>query len=396
MRISILKKIHCSVSRWRSSYFVVVLIGLAFRSTILNYPLPIRNDHVLLAVQQNGEIQPEEFPFTKFTPHVNELVASLSNKTNFSDCLNEYHIFVNGSSSHAPKVYGYMNLGKTTLIENEWTKLIERIFLSRTIPNSVRFGTTWGDYNHPDRLCIGSSSANGNMTMTNFLILKDQARSMSGNESKYVDKIPWKNREKVPIFRGTAWGLTDCKSKSYQEFTDESSRLMAVDFSVDHPHLLNAGLTSRSFNAPCWKYNSTNGLSKLLFNKDDIPPEQYYTQYQVALVLGGIGAAFRTSHHLSTGTAVVLQDWHYREWFTDLLIPWKHYIPLDMNLSNLEERMNWIQRNNEKVEIIAREGQKFYDRYLSFSSNEDHIHEFLYRLSIQQSAVKNEKNLQAS
>ena len=98
-----------------------------------------------------------------------------------------------------------------------------------------------------------------------------------------------------------------------------------------------------------WPVNATNGLHKLL-PFDIIPPTDYYTKYQVAVVLGGIGAAFRFTLHLSMEMAVIYQDFaHWEEWFVPYMIPFVHYIPMPNDLSNLMETMEWIQDHPEQV-----------------------------------------------
>ena len=113
-----------------------------------------------------------------------------------------------------------------------------------------------------------------------------------------------------------------------------------------------------------------------------IAREDYYTQYQVAVVLGGIGAAFRTSIHLSTETAVVLQEWQFKEWFTPMMKPYEHYIPLAEDLSDLYETMHWVKENPTKVRQIAKSGKLFYERYLSFEKNQEHIAELAFRMAL--------------
>jgi hypothetical protein len=279
-------------------------------------------------------------------------------------------------------ILGFSRTG--TPIKNEWTRLMNRIFArpGRVLTSNITFGTTWGDYNLPDNSCIGSSSPGGNMAMTNFLSIKAQVEADATEESVWgKSTIPWENRSKVPIFRGTGYGAKgDCNTYESVLSNPDSVRLKAVDFSVDHPSLLDARLSPRTFKAPCWKLNSTNGLDKLML-VDDIGKEQYYTHYQVALVLGGIGAAFRLDSHLSTGTAVVLQTFQFEEWFTHLLSPWVHYIPLAEDLSNLNETVHWVRDHPLEVRAIGARGQDFYNQFLSFSRNEEHVYEFLLQLS---------------
>jgi len=81
------------------------------------------------------------------------------------------------------------------------------------------------------------------------------------------------------------------------------------------------------------------------------------------------------------GTAVVLQEWTYQEWYTKYLIPYVHYIPLAYDLSDLNSTMHWILNHAEEVKQIAANGMKFWERYLTYTRNEEHIYELIYRLS---------------
>ena len=160
---------------------------------------------------------------------------------------------------------------------------------------------------------------------------------------------------------------------------------MAVSWSYQHPTLLDAKSAPKrkDLKLDAWKDNATNGLDHLL-PFDSIPREDYYTKYQVALVLGGIGAAFRFALHLSTGTAVVYQDFFREEWFVPYMTPYEHYIPLAQDLSNLTETMEWVRDHPEEVRRIGEAGRQFYVDYLSLEGTQEHIYELLYRLSLKQ------------
>lgn len=111
----------------------------------------------------------------------------------------------------------------------------------------------------------------------------------------------------------------------------------------------------------------------------------------MAVVLCGIGAAFRTSIHLETTTAVVLQDCDKLEWFTNLMTPLKHYIPMRKDFFDLDEKMKWIQSHPQQVRAIAENGHQFYLDYLSFERNEEHIHELVYRLTLAKHQLEDAK-----
>ena len=78
----------------------------------------------------------------------------------------------------------------------------------------------------------------------------------------------------------------------------------------------------------------------------------------------------------------MLQAYPYEEWFTKLMIPWEHYIPLTQDLVNLNETLHWVRTNPNQVHAIATKGHEFYLDYLSFSRNQQHIYELLYLMSL--------------
>ena len=164
-------------------------------------------------------------------------------------------------------------------------------------------------------------------------------------------------------------------------------RYSAVHYSTLHPDLVNAkfhaplGELFNRKHRPLVQENATNGLH-LLLPFSNLPEDEYYTNYQSALVLCGIGAAFRTTIHVSTEMAVVLQPCPWEEWFTRLMKPWEHFIPLDYELNTLNETMHWIRDHPEKVREISLKGRQFYLDYLSFDRTEEFLYEFLYRLAV--------------
>ena len=96
--------------------------------------------------------------------------------------------------------------------------------------------------------------------------------------------------------------------------------------------------------------------------------------------MGGYGAAFRTARILGQGIAVILQEYPYEEWFTHLMVPNVHYIPLKRNLSNLNETLHWVRDNPAKVKQIAQNGKLFYDEYLVYDRLEQFYYELIFRL----------------
>jgi hypothetical protein len=50
-----------------------------------------------------------------------------------------------------------------------------------------------------------------------------------------------------------------------------------------------------------------------------------------------------------------------------------HYIPVSEDLQDLNATMHWIQDHPVEVHTFALNGRAFYEDYLTFARDEDHI-----------------------
>lgn len=363
-----------------------------------------RNDTTTSFQFDKNDIQ-AGFPVTRFTPHVMEVV----NRYHFDkihECEVLFHFVVPSENGAHPTVECETTSARGNNIRTWWCRVLRQdVFLprkQRTLPFNVSFAVSIQDYLwHRDRhACIGNSNNGGNFSITNFLEIQRMANR------RHYRSLPWENRSSIPIFRGTPWirevayrkidRSASNESSIYNQVLRMSPRLMAVDYSLRNPSLLNARTGHRGPNVDTkndtiWMENSTMGLYKLLEN-DKIAVENYYKKNQVAVVLCGIGAAFRTTIHMETTTTVVLQDCDKLEWFTNLMTPFEHYIPLQKDLGDLDERMKWIQSHPNQVRDIAEKGHTFYNDYLSFERNEEHIYELVYRLALAKHQLDTQSN----
>ncbi len=77
------------------------------------------------------------------------------------------------------------------------------------------------------------------------------------------------------------------------------------------------------------------------------------TKYKYLIDIGGNGWSGRLKWLLFTKRPLLLVDRIYIEYFYNDLIPYVHYIPVNMNLSNLIEQVQWAINNPEKSNQIA-------------------------------------------
>lgn len=354
----------------------------------------------------NSDIKPEdkskilagEFPKTRFTKHVLSIVDAIDLEDIEEKCNRNFYFTLNTPFSTPSNIFcGGM---RNSRMVPWWCQVFNQIFSSEkqwpsnspfpgVLPSNLTFAISKDDFSNPKKegyTCLANSSPFGEHAIINFL----EIQRLQDKTSYPI--LNWTQKCTTPIWRGSAWregGRINKEQEStvLQQVLSKSTRIQAVIFSKENPDLLDARISNSKngvmSETSLWERNVTNGLDQLL-PLHSIPSQEYYTQYQSALVLCGRGlaAAFRTPIHLSTATAVILQKCPYEEWYHPYMIPWKHYIPLDHELTNLSQTMVWIRQNPQKVYKIAMEGRQFYEQYLSFQRSYEHIYELVYRLAL--------------
>lgn len=127
-------------------------------------------------------------------------------------------------------------------------------------------------------------------------------------------------------------------------------RLKLIEISRKFPDLINASLTNFFFFRDKEdKYGPK--VEHVSFFK--------FFDYKYQLNLDGTVAAYRFPYLLAGDSVVFKQDSKYYEHFYDDLQPWKHYIPVESNLENLVERLQWALDNDGKAKEIAEAGQMY-------------------------------------
>lgn len=82
-------------------------------------------------------------------------------------------------------------------------------------------------------------------------------------------------------------------------------------------------------------------------------------KYKYLIDIGGNGWSGRLKWLLFSKRPLLLVDRNYIEYFYNDLIPYKHYIPVKMDLSDLLEKVDWMKKNPEKSLEIANNAFEF-------------------------------------
>jgi hypothetical protein len=76
-------------------------------------------------------------------------------------------------------------------------------------------------------------------------------------------------------------------------------------------------------------------------------------KYKYILHIDGFTAAWRLCRELFSRSVILKVDSEWVEHYYDKLIPWKHYIPIKSDLSDLIQRIEWCRINDKICEEIA-------------------------------------------
>jgi len=265
-----------------------------------------------------------------------------------------------------------------------WRSFMSMLLEEYEVPD-VRFHIHGGDYTNGYGACLASSTRTWDPSpaITNFLAIQQVG---SGYFKVTKNSNPFKNWEEkrtVIAWRGTVRGQHP--PKGHQNFTDaeirkwmdeHNFRLKAVDLARDVP-FLDFQLSGKKPGNKKWVFWKDGHKGQELYPFNRIKSSEYYGSYRYHAVLCGIGAAWRFTTHLKYGNLVLLQKCDFEEWFLKYMIPWKHYILIDEDLSNLIQIAKWVQNHPEESKKIAMAGYKFFVKYLSAEPTKQFVVQYL-------------------
>jgi hypothetical protein len=181
-----------------------------------------------------------------------------------------------------------------------------------------------------------------------------------------IGKTQWQHKQPMLFWRGPWTDLftnvtSDVVNGKEKELTP---RLIIHVLSQNHMTLIDAGIIG--FISP---KKHKKRFVELLGEEEDFLKHsasiEEHMKYKYQIVLDGIqctnpGYAWR----LLSDCCVLKVDSIVFQWFYHDLKPWVHYIPIKQDLSDLVEKILWLQQHDDEAYAIAVNGQKFALEYL--------------------------------
>ena len=95
----------------------------------------------------------------------------------------------------------------------------------------------------------------------------------------------------------------------------------------------------------------------------------FFSAFKYNINIDGHQKTNRFSYLLQSGSLILNVESKYvignQRWYDHLLIPFKHYIPVKYDLSDLEEVILWCRLNDDKCKLIVQNALDLYNNYFT-------------------------------
>ncbi|WP_179298094.1 glycosyl transferase family 90 [Mesorhizobium carmichaelinearum] len=132
------------------------------------------------------------------------------------------------------------------------------------------------------------------------------------------------------------------------------ARKRIVEIAPARPDLIEAYDTEANYDVATNRYST-----KFRTMEDQV------TTYRYMIDVEGAGYSGRFKMLLHTKRVVLLQDRPWREWFFEDIEPFRHYVPVARDMSDLAERIEWLRANPKLESEIAAEARQFAQTHLT-------------------------------
>jgi len=170
----------------------------------------------------------------------------------------------------------------------------------------------------------------------------------------------WSEKISKAVFRGASTGTG---------ITPESNqRLKLLEIGESNPSYLDVGITKWNFR-PRKLANIAKpqiGAGPINFPSDVAPylTSAEQSNFKYVVHVDGHAAAFRLSAELGSGSCVLIVASEWKVWYSHLLIPYTHFVPVKSDMSDLVGQIEWCRNNDSKCGEIASASRLFYSEKL--------------------------------
>nr|KAJ3417725.1 F-actin-capping protein subunit beta [Polyrhizophydium stewartii] len=160
--------------------------------------------------------------------------------------------------------------------------------------------------------------------------------------------VPWHKRKPQVFWRGSSTG-----GHAYKDNWHRMHRQRMANIAKKRPELFDIAITAfiQCDKEECDAMHNEFGDSPRV-------PADASEQYKYVIDIDGNTFSGRYLRLLMSGS-LVFKMTIFSEFFDDWLVPYKHYIPVQPDLSDFEQQVEWAVQNDDLAREIAESGRKF-------------------------------------
>ncbi len=208
-----------------------------------------------------------------------------------------------------------------------------------------------GDYAKSDGLAFCSNREN------QILIPDTDFISTRGYEDMRLyfrdNPVPWEQKKEILFWRGSSTGISS--SGIWRDL--QRIKLCELASNAEKQALFDVGLSS----IVQLNRSAENEIKTLGYLKDHKSIRIIHSFKYLIDVDGNSNAWSSLFLKLLSGSVVLKVEsaGGYRQWYYDRLIPWQHYVPVNKDLSDLQEKLIWLRDNDQEARRMANSSQDF-------------------------------------
>ncbi len=184
-------------------------------------------------------------------------------------------------------------------------------------------------------------------------------------------KCAWSEKMDRLLWRGTPWDGKHFGMYRFENWTT-LPRGHLVAASLKEPEWIDAAFSE--YPDRCAKQDHQRCVEEMGPIRYIPWGEMFHYKYQI--IVDGVTCSFPGAQwKLLSGCLSFKQDSENIQYYYDELIPWKHYVPVKNDLSNLKERLLWAKTHDREAEEIANNAREFVQNHLM----PEHILHYCYK-----------------
>ena len=173
-----------------------------------------------------------------------------------------------------------------------------------------------------------------------------------------MDMPGWKNRKQLAFWRGSTTGVRS--GKSWHSLP--RLRLCKLSNQVEYQSMFDVGISSLTQVSK----TEEKEIIEAGYIRNFVPLSMS-NQYKYQIDIDGNTNAWSALFQKLLSGSVVLKitsPHNFRQWYYDDLIPWENFVPVESDMSDLVEKINWLIDNDDKAMQIGVNGRELASKII--------------------------------